>query len=160
MNVSNLHPENLSLRELSHYGLQHDDVWIQRLSFVVYELLTNSDREDRSGWDEAELAQFFDDIDDKVNSLEYDVKAAETHAGDLEDELETANSKISSLQFDLSRDHQAMEISHLKAHIYEKSLKFDEVQRSFRDLQHKFEELAQNHSELQAKYNTWVVIAT
>jgi len=102
-NLSALHPENLSLRELSHYGLQHDDIWIRRLSFVVYELITNYEAEDRSDWDETDLAHFFDDFDNKVSDLEYDVKAAETHAEDLEVELESAQTKISSLQYDLSK---------------------------------------------------------
>ena len=157
MSVSNLHPENLSLRELSHYGLDHEDLWIRRLSWVVFELLTNSEHQE---FDEGELAQFFDDFRNKVSDLEYDVKDAQTHAENMEDLLEEAKTTISSLRYDLSNSHQAREVTQLKAHIYEKSLKFDEVQRDFQALQRKFEKLAENYSDLQTKMQTWTILAT
>lgn len=151
----NTHPDFVTLRELSDWGKDHPDLWVQKLADYAYEIQDVFDTDSISS-----LNELIEVSRAELHSAETARIYAEQDQAEAEVKQQRAEENAKALVFELDTNEQAQVIKHLKSRIIDKSKEIDELKHSLSVTRSNFDELNKIHKELNAKYNTWLAIAT
>lgn len=162
-------PNNLSMKELAHYGLQSDDPWVKTLAGIVDQFSYYIPKECLNDPDD-----WFQEYQNTIENCERDVRYAEEEfeyqSREMQETINKQEKQIKAMQYDLNaqmkremEDGQVTtlkaQVMHLHADLAEREQEMKDSRKQYRQLQEKFEALQEEHKYLTEKHNTWTVIA-
>ncbi len=161
MNVSNFNPNLLTVKELAHYGRDHNDPWVRRLAEYAY--ITSFYVAQRIGPLEKyhnDPDEYFDNLEIKMSDLENEAANAVSDLESHMTEMKQLQDKVASLKMQLDDQELELQLDSLRARLYERSKELDSAKHQAAVWERKHHSVELKYQELHEKYNTYLIMAT
>jgi hypothetical protein len=155
MNVSKFNPEFLTIKELAHYGQDHDDPWVRKLAhfcrYAAFYVDTKTD---------VDPDLYFENLEMTMSELEDAARNSDNATEDALRTVEDLTTELDALKFDRSDDEKWYQLGDLKARMYKKSQELDDMRSSLTKSEREHAKLQKKYDELVEKHNTFTILAT